>query len=215
MRPSRFPDPRRIRGDIVAIGDDLRPETLVDAYRHGIFPWPVEDFILPWFSPVRRAILEIDSIHLSRSLRRSIRRSTLSFTIDRDFEGVIRGCAAADRPGQEGTWIFPEVVDAYIELHRLGVAHSVEAWEEGELVGGIYGVDAGGAFTGESMFHRRSDASKMALIHLGQHLESRGLDWIDIQVMTPHMEALGATTIRRNAFLERLAATQARGLVLF
>ena len=215
MIQSRFPDPRRARGDVVALGDDLSPETIIDAYRHGIFPWPTEGIILPWFSPKRRAVLDYDRLHLSRSLKRAARTTRFEFTIDAAFDRVIGECAAGPRPGQDGTWIFPEVAAAYSELHRLGHAHSVEAWEGGELVGGIYGVDAGGAFGGESMFHRRPDASKLALLHLMEHLHARGLDWLDIQVMTPHMEAMGARMISRPAFLRRLEEAQESGLVLF
>lgn len=212
---SLFPDPRHAPHDIVAIGDDLRPGTLMEAYRRGIFPWPTEEIPLPWFSPKRRAILRFDEIHVSRSLGRARSMKTFRFTIDGDFRGVIRGCAEAPRPGQQGTWIFPEIVEAYERLHELGHAHSAEAWAGEELVGGIYGIDMGGAFAGESMFYRRPNASKLALLHLADHLASRGLQWMDIQVMTPHMDAMGAVEIPRAKFLDLLGATQARGLVLF
>lgn len=213
--PSRFPDPRLATHDIVALGDDLSPETLMDAYRQGIFPWPTEEIPLPWFCPKRRAILRFGSLHVSRSLARARKKAAYRTTIDAAFEGVIRGCAEAPRPGQEGTWIFPEIIDAYVRLHELGHAHSAEVWEGEELVGGIYGVDMGGAFGGESMFFRRPNASKLALLALVDHLASRGLDWMDIQVMTPHMKALGASLILRPKFLDLLAATQAKGLKLF
>lgn len=212
---SRFPDPRRVRGDIVAIGADFRAETLIDAYQHGIFPWPTDEMPLPWFCPEERAILVFDDIHISRSLLRAMRQAKWRFSVDEAFEQVIRACAEAPRPGQDGTWIFPEVVTAYEELHRLGVAHSAEVWEDDVLVGGIYGVDCGGAFGGESMFHHRPNASKLALLHLVEHLKSRGLDWMDIQVMTPHMESLGAALVDRDEFLERLRDTQKRRLTLF
>ncbi len=212
---SAFPDPRQARGDVVALGDDLSPETLVDAYRHGIFPWPAEGMILPWFSPKRRAVLEYDRIHVSRSLRRARRISGFTYSFDQAFAEVIRACSEAERPDQDGTWIFPEIIEAYTKLHRLGHAHSVEVWEGQELVGGLYGIDAGGAFTGESMFYRRPDSSKLGLLHLMEHLHGRGLDWFDIQVMTPHMEALGARLISRGAFLQRLEAAQATGRKLF
>jgi leucyl/phenylalanyl-tRNA--protein transferase len=215
VKASFFPDPRRIRGDVVAFADDLRPEVLIDAYRHGIFPWPMDGTVLPWFSPRVRAVLDFDDIHISRSLGRAMKSHPFTFTIDRDFRGVITGCSAAPRPEQDGTWIFPEVIEAYCELHRLGVAHSAEVWEEGELVGGIYGVDAGGAFGGESMFYRRPNASKLALLHLVRHLQSRGAAWLDIQVMTPHMAALGAKLIPRGVFLNRLEEAQGAGLALF
>jgi leucyl/phenylalanyl-tRNA--protein transferase len=168
-----------------------------------------------WFSPPERAILCFAELHVARSLRRALRTRGMRLTIDRAFAEVIRGCAAAPRPGQEGTWITPQMLAAYVELHRLGIAHSVEAWAEDRLVGGIYGVDVDGAFAAESMFYRAANASKLALLHLVAHLRERGLDWMDIQMMTPHMHRLGARTIPREVFLQRLARTRARGLALF
>jgi len=201
--------------DIVAVGGSLDPDTLLRAYRRGVFPWPTEGLPLLWFCPRERAILDFADLHLSRSLERARRRSTLRFTIDEDFAGVIRACAAAPRPGQDGTWITPAMERAYVRLHRLGIAHSVEAWEGDLLVGGAYGVDADGAFSAESMFHARPWASKLALLHLLDHLRARGLDWIDIQVMTPHMERMGASLVTRPAFLLRLERTRKRGLCTF
>ncbi|HUP44886.1 MAG TPA: leucyl/phenylalanyl-tRNA--protein transferase [Thermoanaerobaculia bacterium] len=215
MTVSRFPDPRSARGDIVAFGNDLRVDTLRDAYRHGIFPWPHEELPMPWFSPRRRAVLIFDELHVSGSLRRAARQSTLEFTIDRAFDHVISACAAALRPEQEGTWIEPRIVAAYRDLHRAGDAHSVEAWEDGELVAGVYGVDSGGLFTGESMFYHRPNASKLALLHLIEHLRTRGSAWLDCQVMTPHMAALGARQITRARFLDMLATAQNSGVRLF
>jgi len=212
---SRFPDPRRTRGDIVAIGADYRAETLLDAYRHGIFPWPNDETPLPWFCPEERALLQFDAIHISRSLARAIGQSSWRYSIDEAFTAVIRECSAVPRPGQDGTWIYPEVIDAYNELHRRGFAHSAEVWEGDELVAGIYGVDSGGAFGGESMFHKRSNASKLALLHLVSHLRSRGLTWMDVQVLTPHMELLGARLVERDEFLDLLRDTQLLGLQLF
>ena len=204
-----------MRGDVVAVGDDLRVETLRDAYRHGIFPWPHEDLTLPWFSPRRRAVIIFEELHIGRTLRRHQRQARLTFTIDRDFPAVIAACAAAPRPGQDGTWIAPQIVKAYTALHQAGDAHSVEAWEDGELVGGLYGVDAGGVFTGESMFHRRTGASKLALLYLIDHLLARGAMWLDCQVMTEHMAAIGAREITRARFLDMLAAGQSTALRLF
>ncbi|HVS33475.1 MAG TPA: leucyl/phenylalanyl-tRNA--protein transferase [Thermoanaerobaculia bacterium] len=212
---TRFPNPRYVRGDIVAIGDDLGVDTLRDAYRHGIFPWPHEGLPLPWFSPRRRAVLFFDEMHVARSLKRAAARSQWTFSIDRDFPAVIAACAAAPRPGQDGTWIEPAIVAAYTALHRSGDAHSVEVWEGHELVGGVYGVDAGGAFTGESMFYRRANASKLGLLHLVEHLRERGVTWLDCQVMTPHMEALGARHVPRSRFLDLLASAQAASSPLF
>jgi leucyl/phenylalanyl-tRNA--protein transferase len=201
--------------DIVAVGGELDPETLVRAYRHGIFPWPVEGLPLLWFCPRERAILELAQVHVGRSLARARRRSTLRFTVDAAFPAVIAACAESPRPGQESTWITPPILAAYTRLHALGVAHSVEAWQGDALVAGVYGVDVDGAFAAESMFHRESDASKLALLHLVDVLRAGGLDWLDVQVMTPHLERLGAHTIPRREFLARLARTRARGLRAF
>lgn len=200
---------------IVAIGGNLEPETLVSAYRHGIFPWPIEGLPLTWFCPPQRAILDFANLHAPRTLAREQKRTSLRFTIDADFRAVIETCAKVKRAGEVGTWIVPEMIEAYCEIHRRGHAHSVEAWEAESLVGGVYGVDAGGAFGGESMFHLRPNASKLALLHMIEHLKSRGLDWMDIQVMTPHMATLGAVEVTRAEFLERLVRTQRCGLKLF
>jgi leucyl/phenylalanyl-tRNA---protein transferase len=212
---SLFPDPRTARGDIIAIGENLSVATLREAYRRGIFPWPHDELPLPWFSPRRRAVLFFDELHIGRSLRRSLKKSTLKFTIDKAFDSVIRACASAPRPEQDGTWIGPKIVKAYERLHRQGNAHSAEVWEGDELAGGLYGIDAGGLFTGESMFHRQTDASKVALLLLIKHLRQRGATWLDCQIMTPHMRALGAREIPRGRFLDLLAETQDKALRLF
>jgi leucyl/phenylalanyl-tRNA---protein transferase len=210
-----FPDPRYAPSDIVAVGEDFRLDTLREAYRRGIFPWPHEDVPLPWFSPRRRALLFFDRLHIGRSVRKVQKRSTLTFTIDRAFDRVIAACAESPRPGQDGTWIAPRIVEAYTRLHHAGDAHSVEAWDGDELAGGLYGVDAGGTFTGESMFHRQSEASRLALLFLIEHLQTRGASFIDCQVMTPHMQALGARLVPRSRFLDLLAEGQAAGRSLF
>ena len=215
MSRSRFPDPRHARGDIVAIGEDFAVETLRDAYRHGIFPWPHERLPLPWFSPRRRTVIFFDELHVGRTLRKAMKRSELTYTIDRDFRAVIRACAGTPRPDQDGTWIDERIVAAYTRFHEAGDAHSVEVWHGEELVGGLYGVDAGGLFTGESMFYRASDASKLALLFLVEHLRERGATWLDCQVMTPHMEALGAREIGRGRFLDLLEEEQHFGRRLF
>ena len=154
---------------------------------------------------------------MPRSLERSRKRgaSRYRYSIDEAFERVITQCSRVPRPGQNGTWITPELGSAYLELHRLGIAHSVEVWAGEALVGGVYGVSANGCFAGESMFHRENDTSKLALLHLVDHLRTRGLEWMDIQMLTPHMEALGAREIPKREFLTKLEATQARGLRLF
>ncbi len=210
--------PPRLAGDaeVVGVGDDLSPETLLWAYRHGIFPWPMDGYPLLWFCPPRRAVLDFDKIHVSERLARARRRSGFTYTLDTAFDAVIARCRHSPRPGQKGTWITPAVQTAYRVLHRLGYAHSAEAWDtDGLLVGGLYGVSAGGVFCGESMFHSASNASKFALLFLCEHLETRGSHWIDIQVMTPHLAALGAAEILRSEFLDRLEQEQSRRLLLF
>ncbi len=214
--PIEFPEVRGSDfGDIVAVGGSLHPDNLIAAYRRGIFPWPIEGWPLTWFCPRERAVLDFRDLHVPRSLARERRRTPLRFTVDADFAGVVRGCALAARPEQEGTWITREIYENYCALHAAGRAHSVEAWEGEALVGGIYGVDAGGAFAGESMFYLRPNASKLALLRLVEHLSARGLAWLDIQVMTPHMQTLGAKLIGRDEFLGRLTAELSRGLTLF
>jgi len=216
MPVARFPDPRTAdEQGLVAIGGDLHPQTLLLAYRNGIFPWPVADLPMLWFSPPQRAVLEFDAIHISRSLHRVLRQHAFRLTIDCAFADVIQGCARAPRPGQDGTWITSPMTDAYVRLHALGIAHSAEAWLGDQLVGGLYGVDVDGAFAAESMFYRAPNASKVALLHLVDHLRRRGLEWIDIQMMTPHMRRLGARAIERDEFLHKLAATRRQRLQLF
>jgi leucyl/phenylalanyl-tRNA---protein transferase len=212
----RFPDPRGATPEgIVAVGGTPEPSLLEEAYARGIFPWPVEGYPLLWFSPPERGVLFFAELHVPRSLARERRRTRLTFTIDRAFARVMRACAAVERAGEQGTWITREMVRGYCEFHRMGRAHSVEAWEGEELVGGLYGVDAGGAFAGESMFRLRPNASKLALLFLIDHLKARGLAWLDIQVMTPHMEALGARLVPREEFLQLLADARRRNLKLF
>jgi len=212
----QFPDAREAdRYGVVAVGGELDPEVLLLAYRQGIFPWPVERLPLLWFCPAKRGILEFSDLHISRSLVRARRRTLMRFSIDRAFPEVIRCCADAPRPGQDGTWITQEIITAYVGLHETGIAHSVEAWNGSSLVGGLYGVDVDGAFAAESMFYREPNASKLALWYLVDYLRSQGLDWIDIQVLTPHLARMGARTVGRDEFLERLAETRARSLTLF
>lgn len=212
----QFPDPARASPEgIVAFGGKLDADNLLHAYRQGIFPWPIDYLPLTWFCPPERAILEFEDLHVPRRLARVRKGSRFRFTIDRCFRVVIEACARRERPDQDGTWITPRMMRSYCDLHEKGDAHSVEAWDGEELIGGLYGVDADGAFAGESMFYLRPGASKLALLYLIDHLKERGATWLDIQVMTPHMEALGAKNISREAFLKKLAATRARGLRLF
>jgi leucyl/phenylalanyl-tRNA--protein transferase len=197
-------------------GTPLTAENVREAYLKGIFPWNTDGIPLPWHCPEQRAILIFDELRVPRTLERGRRKTSLTFSIDRDFRSVIQECALAYRPGQGGTWISPEFERVYAKLHDEGMAHSVEAWNaDGELVGGLYGIDAGGVFCGESMFYKEPNASKLALLFLIDHLESRGSTWLDCQVMTPHMKILGAREIRREAFLTKLKETQREKLIIF
>jgi leucyl/phenylalanyl-tRNA--protein transferase len=200
--PDGWPD------GLVAIGGTLDPDRLVTAYRAGIFPWS-SDPAVTWWSPDPRAIFDLPAWRPHRTIARSARRAGWRFTVDRDFVGVMRACAASTdlRPA---TWITDDFVRAYVELHRRGLAHSVEVWEGDELVGGLYGVTLGGFFGGESMFHRRTDASKAAVAYLVERLRAGGFTLLDAQVQTPHLERLGAVTIPRAEYLRRLRAALAR-----
>lgn len=171
--------------------------------------------LVPWFCPPERAIIEFAELHIPKSLAKVRKRTNFTFTIDEAFNDVIYACARIKRQGQRGTWITQDIYKSYNELHRLGVAHSIEVWENEILVGGLYGVDAGGVFCGESMFHLRSDASKLAFLHLVEHLQSRGSTWLDTQVMTPHFRILGAKEIPRDDFLRKLEQSLLEGLKLF
>jgi leucyl/phenylalanyl-tRNA--protein transferase len=193
-------------GGLLMVGGLLTTDWLLTAYRQGIFPWPVcdgQNEILAWFSPDPRAVLEFDGLYVSRRLRRRLNSGQFQVTFDTDFPSVIGACAGPRTPG-DGTWITPHLAEAYIELHRLGVTHSVEVWQGGQLVGGLYGLALGGFFAGESMFHRVRDASKVALVHMVRHLQSRGFVMFDVQQASPHLVRMGATEIPRREFLSRL-----------
>ncbi len=192
---------------LVGLGADLAPATLADAYRRGIFPWPHPGVALPWFCPDPRSVLTPDSVHLSRSCRRTLRRSGWTTTVDAATEAVLDACA--DRGG-DGTWITPAMRGAYLQLARLGWVHSVEVWDGASLVGGIYGVQVGGVFTGESMFHRAPDASKVALFALLDRFTAAGGLLVDVQLPTPHLTSLGAVEVARTTFLATLAAQRDR-----
>lgn len=204
----RFPNPRTAdRRGLVAVGGDLSVPRLLLAYRSGIFPWTFDP--ITWWSPNPRAIFELDSFQPLRSLARLLRRNPFAVTRNRAFRAVMEGCATS-APGRETTWITPEFIAAYTRLHELGHAHSVECWQGAELVGGIYGVSVGGLFAGESMFHRASNASKVALCHLIAHLRERGFDLFDVQMLTPVTRQLGAVEIPREDYLRRLAGAATR-----
>lgn len=203
----RFPDPREANPEgLVAIGGDLSVPRLLLAYRSGIFPWTIHP--ITWWSPDPRAIIELDPFRPARSLGKLMRKQPFKITRDQAFHRVMEGCALP-APGRRGTWITPEFIQAYTRLHDRGHAHSVECWQADKLVGGIYGVSIGGFFAGESMFHRVSNASKVALCHLIGHLRGRGFELFDIQMVTPATRQLGATEIARLDYLNRLkTATQ-------
>lgn len=200
-----FPPPSSSTPDgLVAIGGDLTVERLLDAYRHGIFPWPIyEEDPMLWWSPDPRAILPLDGMHISRRLQRRIRAREFRLTCDLAFSEVIRNCACG--PGRQGgTWLTREMIAAYTQLHAHGHAHSVEAWKDNELVGGTYGIAVGGLFAAESMFYRARDASKVALAGLVEHLDARGYTLLDVQQWTPHTGRLGVRDITRDEYLSRL-----------
>lgn len=204
----RFPPVEESTPDgLLAVGGDLRPERLLEAYCHGIFPWYEEDQPILWWSPDPRAVLFPDKLHVPRSLDKTIRRGHFTVTLDTCFRNVMMECAGP-RPQypEGGTWITPEMIEAYTRLHELGHAHSIETWQEGTLVGGLYGVAIGGAFFGESMFSRATDASKVALVSLIRQLQTWGFQIFDCQQASPHVMRLGAEEIPRRAFIEHLTA---------
>lgn len=199
----RFPDPHIANAEgLVAVGGDLSVPRLLLAYRSGIFPWTVDP--ITWWSPDPRAIFELERFHVPHSLARVLRKDLFRVTIDTAFRRIIEMCAAPIR-GRRDTWISPEFIEAYTRLHEEGYAHSLECWQGNELAGGIYGMAIGGLFAGESMFHRVSNASKVALFHLIQHLRNRGFVLFDIQMLTPVTQRLGGVMISREDYLARLS----------
>lgn len=201
-----FPDPEMAEeGGLLAVGGDLAPERLLLAYAHGIFPWPHEGYPLLWFSPDPRAVLPPRELRVPRRLARTIRQRRFTITFDTAFEAVIDGCASAPRPQGEGTWITPAMRSAYVELHRLGFGHSVEAWLGDGLAGGVYGVVLGGVFVAESMFYRETDASKVALVSLVRRLARWRFDLLDAQISSPHLERFGVRAWPRARYLRVLA----------
>jgi leucyl/phenylalanyl-tRNA---protein transferase len=201
--PSRWTLPDACdESGLVGVGADLEPETLVDANRRGIFPSPHPGTPLPWFSPNPRAVIRLDHVRVSRSLRQRLRRSGWETTADAAFPDVVAGCVVQHRT--EGTWITPQMADAYTRLHELGWAHSVEVWDGDALVGGCYGVLVGACFTGESMFHRAPDASKVAVVDLAARLAAVGGACLDVQLPTDHLGSLGAVAVPRERFLAQL-----------
>lgn len=201
-----FPEPSLAGEDgLLAAGGTLEVEVLLEAYSRGIFPWYSEGSPILWWSPDPRMVLFPDRFRVSKSFGQTLRKRVFEIRMDTVFEDVIRHCSRQPRPGQEGTWITPEMIDAYIRLHKEGYAHSVESWKEGKLAGGLYGVSLGGAFFGESMFHLERDASKVAFYQLVEFAKGKGFDLIDAQQSTAHIKSLGAGEIPRERFLQLLA----------
>lgn len=205
-----FPDPEEADdecGGIVAIGGDYSPERLVAAYSVGIFPWPVaEGEPITWFSPDPRFVLKAEDLHIPKSLEKTLRKNLFTYTVDKAFPEVIHSCASVPRPGQDGTWITDDLEKGYCELQRRGLAHSFEAWKDGKLAGGFYGVAIGNCFFGESMFARDPDASKCAFATFARKLFNAGVPWIDCQVYTDHLARFGAKEIPRSEYLSLLNA---------
>lgn len=202
LRPDScaFPNPAEAEEDgLLAVGGDLSPKRLLTAYASGIFPWYGKGCPILWWSPDPRCILKMSALHVPRSLEKILRKGTFRFTLDKAFAEVIRSCA--DR---ENTWLVPEMIDAYISLHKSGLAHSLEAWQDGELAGGIYGVALGRAFFGESMFYRRPNASKASLVTLVRHLRKQGFLFMDCQQVTDNSLRFGAKPVPRPVFLNLL-----------
>lgn len=211
-RLSRFPDPASFDDEgLVAVGGNLSVERLLLAYEHGLFPWYNDNYPPLWWCPNPRAILPLDALHVSRSMRRTLRAHAFRVSWNEDFPRVIRNCGTRR---DEGTWILPEVIDAYETLHQRGHAHSLEVWHGSELVGGLYGVQRGGLFAAESMFHRATDMSKVALLIAGHSLKLAGIGLFDVQFLTPHLTSLGACHISRDAYLTRLCQERTRSIDL-
>ena len=202
---------REDMGGLLAVGGDLSAARILDAYRHGIFPWGTVEGHPLWYSPDPRMVLFPDEFRLPRSLRKTLRSGRFEVRFDSNFSGVIEACSTTPRPGQDGTWITDDMREAYCRLHELGWAHSVETYAEGDLIGGLYGLAIGRMFYGESMFSRRSDASKIAFAHLVRFLLAEQFGMIDCQMRTQHLASLGGREIPRAAFLDRLRQLTASG----
>ncbi len=224
QRVIRFPAPETAdpATGLLAVGADFGVDVLREAYRNGVFPWPmaideysIEEAPPLWFCPPRRGVLFFEDLHIPKSLEKVRRKTQLRFTIDQAFSEVISHCASQPRPGQDGTWITEPLKESYLDFHRAGDAHSIEAWNGEKLVAGLYGVESHGVFSAESMFHLEPNASKLVVLELINTLKKKGADWVDIQVVTPHMKLLGAKELTRKRYLKLLQETHARGLQLF
>lgn len=203
---SRFPNPRQVPGnEPAAMGGNLSVDWLLDAYARGYFPWYGEEQPILWWCPDPRFVLVPEELKVSKALAKELKKEEWTVTFDTSFEKVIEACSSVKRPEQEGTWILDEIKAAYVKLHKEGYAHSVETWFEGELVGGLYGVSLGAVFFGESMFHTKSSASKVAFVHLVERLKVWGIGMIDCQQPTRYLESFGATNWSRDRFLKTLS----------
>ena len=199
-----FPDPEKWHDDIISIGGNLSPGMLLSAYEQGIFPWYNPGDPVLWQSPNPRCVIFPDSLHISSSMQKILKKNVFQITFDKDFLGVMKGCAEMVRPKQDGTWVSNDFIEAYTRLHNLGWAHSAEAWQDGVLVGGCYGVLMGRCFIGESMFSNRTNASKAAFLTLAKTLFENNVGFIDCQVPTKHLLSLGGESMERGNFLELL-----------
>jgi leucyl/phenylalanyl-tRNA---protein transferase len=202
----RFPNPAHAERDpdgLLAVGGDLTPKRLINAYSQGIFPWYSEHQPVLWWSPDPRTLIFPEQLHVSRSLRRQMRQGGLTLRMDSGYEEVLLGCAAPRRD-QNGTWLLPEMREAYLQLYELDIAHSIELWQGKRLVGGMYGLALGAAFFGESMFSRVPSASRIVMVHLCEQLSAHGFHFLDCQVFNPHLGRMGAVQLPRQAYLERL-----------
>ena len=201
-----FPDPAVGAADgLIALSDDLDVSILFEAYSFGIFPWPQEEELpILWFSPMKRGILDLDELHIPKSLKKTAKKSKFEIRFNTDFDAVIQACAEVDRPDQDGTWVTSDIINAYKKLHRAGYAHSIECWDGERLVGAMYGVYIAGVFSGESMFYKESNASKLCFWTIAKYLKSQGVTWMDLQMVTPNVATFGGKYISRSQFLKNL-----------
>lgn len=199
-----FPDPRRAKDDVVDVFDTINSEILLEAYSFGIFPWPYAELPLLWFCPRERGVIDFTELKIPTSFKKFYKHHPFEIRFNTQFAEVLKRCANVPRPGQTGTWITDELREAYVDFHKAGYAHSIEAWRDGRLVGGLYGVYVGGSFSGESMFFEEANASKVCLVRLIEVLKDNGLQWMDIQMVTDHTERFGGKLISRENFLQRL-----------
>ena len=201
-----FPDPetQSNKDGLVCVGGELSVQTLLSAYMQGIFPWPQEGYPMLWFSPPERGVIDLKEFHIPKSLRKDFKKCELQFSMNQSFEQVIFECEKQKRPGQDGTWITPEVRKAYTEFHQAGFAYSIECWDQQKLVGGLYGVLIDQFCSAESMFYIQNNASKYCILYLIEFLRENKIDWLDIQMVTPVTESFGGKYITRKEFMQRL-----------